>query len=149
MAFVSILKIPDSDELRVVSSEERIAPDRFVTEEGTFAERIDPVVFEREVPNPQVLLQESREVLASSKVNGAADTFLCPAPIVIRAVEVARLTFVAHKAGAVSRLPALLHDPIPSAQTHVPGMPALPQCADESELGFGVRSATGNGERCR
>ena len=89
MAFVSILKIPDSDELRVVSSEEHIAPERFVTEEGTFAERIDPVVFEREVPNPQVLLQELREVLASSKVNGAEDTFLCPAPIAIRAVEVA------------------------------------------------------------
>ena len=89
MAFLSILKTADSDELRIVASEGRIAPERYLTEEGTFADRLDPVVFEREVPSPEVLLRELREVLATSKVEGAEDTFRCPAPIAIRAVEVA------------------------------------------------------------
>jgi hypothetical protein len=89
MAFVSILRTADNDQLQIVASEERTRPEQQPTAEGVFVEVPDPVVFQREVPDPQALLNRLAELLASSKVEGSQDTFVCPVPVAIRAIEVA------------------------------------------------------------
>jgi hypothetical protein len=89
MAFISILKSPDSEALRIVASEERLVPERPPGPDGTFSGGPDAVAFQREVPSPEALLNRLQELLASSRVESSEDTFLCPVPIAIRAIEVA------------------------------------------------------------
>lgn len=89
MAFISILKPLDSNQLRIVASEERIAPEQHPNPEGVFVEDPNPVVFQREVPEPRTLLNRLDEFLASSKIEGSQDGFDCPVPVAIRAIEVA------------------------------------------------------------
>lgn len=89
MPFVSLLATPGRDHLRVTASATPLVMPQPLTPEGTFGERPQIVVFQREVPDPESLLTRLETILASSRVPSEKNAFDCPAPIVIRAIEIA------------------------------------------------------------
>jgi hypothetical protein len=89
MAFLSILTLPDSPHLRIVASAEPVAIPQPVMPDGTFGERGQLVVFQREVPEAEPLLADLHAALASSQVAPADDVFDCPVGLAIRAIEAA------------------------------------------------------------
>jgi hypothetical protein len=88
MAFVFILAAPGHEHLHITGSSEQLAIPQPLTPQGTFAERPQLVVFQREVPDPAPLLARLDVVLAGSRVPGERDAFDCPVPVAIRAIEI-------------------------------------------------------------
>ncbi len=88
MPFVSILAEPGHEHLHIRGSAEPVAIPQPLTEGGTFGERPQLVVFEREVPDPAPLLTRLEMVLASSRVESEPDAFDCPVTLAIRAIEI-------------------------------------------------------------
>jgi hypothetical protein len=88
MAFIAILKenLPE-DQFRIVATEERLAPPPVLHDDGTFSPSPDPVLFQREVPDPQAVLAQLHGLLATSKVEGSEDSFTGPIGFAIRAIE--------------------------------------------------------------
>jgi hypothetical protein len=89
MPFVSILAEPGHDHLHIRGSATQVAIPQPLTPDGTFGDRPEIVVFEREVPDPAPLLTRLETVLASSRVDAEPDAFDCPVPLAIRAIEIA------------------------------------------------------------
>ncbi len=89
MPFVSILAHSDNDLLRVVATDEPLAIAQPVTPEGTFGERPQVIVFQREVPDAGPLLARLHAALGSSRTEPTGDLFACPVPQAVRAIEVA------------------------------------------------------------
>ena len=88
MAFVAILKDTGADDqYRIVATEERLVAPSQLTEDGTFAPNPDPILFQREVPDPEALLIQLQGLLASSRVEGSPDLFSGPIGNAIRAIE--------------------------------------------------------------
>ena len=87
MPFVSILAAPGDDYLRAVATSEPMKVAQPLTAEGRFGERPLIVVFQREVPDPSLLLERLGTTLASSRVADEVNAYLCPAPFAIRALE--------------------------------------------------------------
>ena len=89
MPFVSILAAPGDAYLHAIASPGPVRVPQPLSSQGTFADRPLIVVFEREVPDPALLLARLGTALASSRVESEADTYDCPAPLAIRALELA------------------------------------------------------------
>jgi len=89
MPFVSILRTVGSENLRLLVSADRFTSSQVLTPEGTFVDGPDLVVFQREVPDPALLLTRLHTLLASSRVGESEDQFSCPVPLAIRAIETA------------------------------------------------------------
>jgi hypothetical protein len=89
MPFVSILAEPGHDHLHIRGSADPIAIPQPLTPDGIFTDRPELVVFEREVPDPALLLTRLEAVLSSSRVGSEPDAFDCPVPLAIRAIEIA------------------------------------------------------------
>lgn len=89
MPFVSILAAPGDEYLRISGSPVPVTVPQPLTVHGTFGDRPLIVVFQREVPEPPLVLARLQTVLASSRVEGDPDAYSCPVPLAIRAVEIA------------------------------------------------------------
>ncbi len=89
MPYVSILALPNTDQLRVVATSQPVAIAQPLNPDGTFGPRPEVVVFQREVPDPVPLLDKLHAALASSRADPTADVFVCPVPEAVRAIEVA------------------------------------------------------------
>jgi hypothetical protein len=89
MPYVSILAAPGDEYLRITGSPEPVTVPQPLTPLGTFGDRPLIVVFQREVPDPAPVLDRLRTALASSRVENERDAYSCPAPLAIRAVEIA------------------------------------------------------------
>jgi hypothetical protein len=89
MAFVSLLTTPDTDHWRIVATAEPVTVPQPLTPEGTFGDRPHLIVFQREVPEGAPLLERLYAALATSRVDPSGDIFACPAPLAVRAIEVA------------------------------------------------------------
>ena len=89
MPFVSILAAPGNAHLLVLGSAVPVTDPQPINEEGMFGERPRIVVYQREVPDPAPVIARLHAVLATSRVEGEADAYDCPATVAIRAVEIA------------------------------------------------------------
>jgi hypothetical protein len=89
MPFVYVQAMPGHDHLHISTSPERVSIAQPLTPQGTFAERPQIVVFQREVPDPAPLMAKLHVVLAGSRIATEADAFDCPVPVAIRAIEIA------------------------------------------------------------
>lgn len=93
MPYVSLVAHPGRNYLRMVSSDAPLKAAQPLTPEGRFGDRPEIVVFQREVPDPGPVLARSREILATSQVADEDQAYDCPAPIAIRAIELATAEF--------------------------------------------------------
>ena len=89
MSFVYIMAMPGHDHLHIVTSPDPASIAQPLTPQGTFAERAQIVVFQREVPDPAPLLARVQVVLAESRVATEEGAFNCPVPVAVRAIEIA------------------------------------------------------------
>jgi hypothetical protein len=89
MPYISIVTDPGDDHLRVVISPQPLAIAQPLTPQGTFGERPQLIVFHREVPDAEPVMDRLRVALGSSRVGSRSDTFSCPVPEAVRAIEVA------------------------------------------------------------
>lgn len=89
MAIISVHKSPGTDRLRLVATAARIPLARAPRPDGTFAEPPVDVVYERDVPEAEPLLVRVEDMLASSRVPGEPHCYSCPAPLAVRAIELA------------------------------------------------------------
>jgi hypothetical protein len=89
MPFVSILAAPGHQYLSIKASPQPVTVAQPLTAEGTFGDRPQIVVFQREVPDPSPLLARLQTVLASSRAEHESDAYDCPVPVAIRAIEIA------------------------------------------------------------
>jgi hypothetical protein len=88
MAFISILTAPADEHLRIVATAEPLVIPQPLAPDGTFLERRQLIVFQREVPDIEPLLEQVKAALATSRADPAGDAFSCPVPLAIRAIEV-------------------------------------------------------------
>ena|SRR5512136_1697134 len=89
MPFVIVLAMPGHDHLHIAASVDPPAIAQPLSSQGTFAERPQIVVFQREVPDPAPLMAKLHVVLAGSRVATELGAFDCPVPVAIRAIEIA------------------------------------------------------------
>ncbi len=88
MPFVAILTAAAHDQLRVVATDHPVTIAQPLKPDGTFGERPEVVVFQREVPEPERVLDRLRESLAAFRTGTEANLYACPVPQAVRALEV-------------------------------------------------------------
>lgn len=89
MPYVSLVAYPGRKYLRMVISEVALTSAQPVSEDGRFGDRQEIIVFQREVPDPARTVERARELLATSHVPEDDRSYDCPAPIAVRAIELA------------------------------------------------------------
>lgn len=89
MPFVAILTGAEHDHVRVIATEQPVSITQPLKPDGTFGERQQVIVFQREVPEPGLVLDRLRESLAAFRTGDEQDLFACPVPQAVRALEVA------------------------------------------------------------
>lgn len=89
MPFIAILTTDQPDEIRIVVASAPLDPGHHPGPDGRFVEDPIAVLFQREVPEGEVLRLRLEQLLASSRVAGTEDRYACPVPIAVRAIEVA------------------------------------------------------------
>lgn len=89
MPYVSVLAAPGQDYLHITASPEAVSVRQPLSPNGTFSDRELIVVYQREVPEPLLVLAKIQDVLASSRVTTETSAYACPAPLAIRAIELA------------------------------------------------------------
>ncbi len=87
MPYISILTAPGQDRLQIVASRETPRFSQPIAVDGTFGGRPQMVVFQREVPDPDAVLQKVRTALATSQVQEDPSLFQLSAPDAIRTLE--------------------------------------------------------------
>ena len=88
MGYIYIMRSPASSILRIGGSDEPM-PQREAAPAGSDPRAAFDMIFQREVPDPQLLARRLEGMLAHSRTSATEPTYDCEPPLAIRAIDMA------------------------------------------------------------